>query len=443
MKRNMKLGIGTMLSALLLVSIMVVSMVGAQADNSNKNASNESNHAFEFENVTKIVAQGVTSVSELETKGIQNPKELNIPPSIKKYDVVTFNQAELNSNIKKTLQIHIKGKRYNVEMKRMNFENIDDGVDSYKGKLVGVANSEVILTTSDNAISGRVTVDNETFWIRPIEPRKRLENGKPPLHIIYSSKDIESPKTPATIDNGTMKASYTTKSKPAEQQNVIIQSNVQVNLLVGTDNQFYTDETNWVTTAQGIIAEANNQFGRTDMQVALNVVSYDASKRFDLSNNASITSQPLQTFVYYFNNQYLNSKSADIAIYLGGYDADGNNNGLAYSYPNGRHAWAQMVRDWYGGGWTYDGSDHGRRVTTIHEIGHMFGADHESAGGYTQAYSWWISSYIQYYTVMWSTYMGANGQYEFSSSTYPYHGDSTHDNARKIRETKTTVGSYI
>lgn len=437
--KNKGMQLGAMLAAMLLVGIAIVSIVSAQADNSDKNISNEPSLAFEFENITKIKVRGATSISELEIKGIQNPNELNIPPSIKKYDAVTFNQVELNSKIKKVLQIRIKGERYNVELKRMNFENIDDGVDSYEGKLTGVVNSEIILTTSDNAISGRVTVDNETFWIRPVEPRKRLENGKSPLHIIYSSKDMESPKIPATIDNGTVKAPYTLKNKPAGLQNVTIQSYVQVNLLVGTDNQFYTDETNWVTTAQGIIAEANNQFNRNDMQAVLHVVSYDDSKRFDLSNNASITSQPLQTFAYYFNNQYLNSKSADISIYLGGYDVDGNVNGAAFPYPNSRHAWAQMVRDWWGGGWTYDGSDHGRRVVTIHEIGHMFDADHEDTGGYTQATYWWDWGY--YYTVMWSTYKGSSGTYEFSSINY--HGDSTHDNARRIRETKTTVGNYI
>ena len=131
---------------------------------------------------------------------------------------------------------------------------------------------------------------------------------------------------------------------------------------------------------------------------------------------------------------------ADIAIYLGGYDADGNANGAAYPYPNGRYGWAQMVRDWYAGGWTYDGSDHGRRVVTIHEIGHMFDADHDNSGGFNQAYDWW-SGLTHYYTVMWSTYEGNNGLYDFSS--LGYNGDGTHDNARSIREAKDTVSNYV
>ena len=111
----------------------------------------------------------------------------------------------------------------------------------------------------------------------------------------------------------------------------------------------------------------------------------------------------------------------------------------AYSC-SGRHAWAQMVKDWYLGGWTYDGSPHGRRVTTIHELGHNFGAAHQGSGGYTQAYDWW-SGLNHYYTVMWSTNKGSKSRYEFSSDDY--HGDSTHDNARRIRETKGIVANYI
>ena len=56
-------------------------------------------------------------------------------------------------------------------------------------------------------------------------------------------------------------------------------------------------------------------------------------------------------------------------IYLGGYNADGGAIGSSYVYSySGRHAWAQMVSDWWHG---YDGSRHGRRATTIHELGRL------------------------------------------------------------------------
>ena len=444
MRKSRRIQLGAVTVVIFFAGIAVVSIMSAQAGNSNKNSANELN--LEFESITKITAQGITSVSELEAKRIQNPSELNIPSSVKKYDVVTFDHTGLNSKIIRTLQIRIKGKRYQAELKRFNFENIDDGINSYRGKLIGVASSEIMLTIGDSAINGRVTVNNETFWIRPVEPRKRLEKGKSPLHIIYSSKDMESPETPAAIDMNTIKALYSPQSKPAGQQKKTIQDHVQVDLLVATDNQFYQDETDWMITAQDIIAEANNQFGRSDIQVLLRVVLYDDSKRNNLSGDPNVKSSPIWTFYNNFPESYLNSKSADIAIYLGGYDVDGYIYGVTWGYDSGtpwnRYAWAQMIRDWWGGGWRYGGSDHDRRVVAIHEIGHMFGAEHEDTEGYARATSWSNRGLSQgnYYSVMWSSYQGTSTTYEFSSPDY--RGDSTHDNARKIRETKSKIANY-
>lgn len=440
MKRNIRFGMSALLVVLLL-SMAFVPAVSAQPNKSSKMNANEHNPVFEFESITNIEVNGAVSISELMTNGIQNPNELNIPPSVKKYDVVTFNQVELNNKIKKILPIRIRGEKYNIELNRMNFENIDDGINSYEGKLAGVDNSEVVLTTSDKVTTGRVTINNETFWIRPIEPRNRFEKGKLPLHIIYSSNDVESPKSPVIIDNGTigndiMNAPHTQQSEFVVQQDVTIQSYTAIGLLVATDNQFYQDEIDWKATAQGIIADANNQYHRSDIMLDLWVMAYDDSKRLQLSNDANIKSDPLGTFKSYFPPSYLNGKSSDIAIYLGGYDATGYANGAAWGYdanaPFDRYAWAQMVRDF----WGYDGSDHGRRVVTIHEIGHMLDAEHENTGGFSQAYNWQSQ-----YTVMWSTYKGNNGLYEFSSLNY--NGDSTHDNARSIRAAKDVVKFYV
>ena len=166
------------------------------------------------------------------------------------------------------------------------------------------------------------------------------------------------------------------------------------------------------------------------------MAGYDESKRHDLSNDPDIKGDPLDTFKKHFPTSYLDGKSADLAIYLGGYNANGEGIGEASSYLGGRHAWAQMVSDWLHG---YDGSRHGRRATTIHELGHFFDADHEGSDGYKQAYDWW-SGLNHYYTVMWSTNKGSKGRYEFSSDDY--NGDSTHDNARRINETKGVVANY-
>ena len=70
----------------------------------------------------------------------------------------------------------------------MNFEQIDDDIDSYEGRIVGVGESDVLLTTSENGLIGSVTLGRETFRIEGVEPRARAERSTSPLHVIYSSR---------------------------------------------------------------------------------------------------------------------------------------------------------------------------------------------------------------------------------------------------------------
>ncbi|WP_054847603.1 hypothetical protein [Methanoculleus chikugoensis] len=100
-----------------------------------------------------------------------------------------------------------------------------------------------------------------------------------------------------------------------------------VNLLVVTDNQFYQDQDNWKTVAQDIVAEANRQFDRDDIRVTLCVMAYTDSKRVQLSNHSNITSNPVVAVQAIYPNTDLDLWAADIALYVGGYDADGSAQG--------------------------------------------------------------------------------------------------------------------
>lgn len=121
----------------------------------------------------------------------------------------------------------------------------------------------------------------------------------------------------------------------------------------------------------------------------------------------------------------------------------GNDVGGAFQYSNGNsanaYALAQMVRD----GGVFSGSSYQREVLITHEIGHNFGADHENSSSsptWARAYhwvDWWI---YNKYTAMWSLWQGNDGQIDFSNSNN--HGDSTHNNIQRIRDTKATVAAY-
>ncbi|WP_054847913.1 hypothetical protein [Methanoculleus chikugoensis] len=140
---------------------------------------------------THVIVAGATSVSDLAAAGIPAPDELKIPKGAGRYDIVTFNHAALSREMEGgTLLLRVRGTEYLAEVHRMNFEQIDDDIDSYEGgRIVGVGESDVLLTTSENGLIGSVTLGRETFRIEGgSSPRARAERSASPLHIIYSSR---------------------------------------------------------------------------------------------------------------------------------------------------------------------------------------------------------------------------------------------------------------
>jgi len=451
MKRKTGLRALSTLLAVMLVSVVVVSAVSAQ-DATGAPAVGGGEPALVVGDSMNVLIAGATSVSDIRASGIPEPEELNIPKGITRYDLVTFDHAALNKQVRGVLPLRVHSKEYQAELHRMDFEQIDDGIDSYEGVIVGVGGSDVLLTTGENALVGSVTFGNETFWITPVESRVRAEGEASPLHVIYSSRDIENPEKWSLIDYGTLTPpeGYTPTEVPENLESSMRELQDQyatVNLLVVTDNQFYQDQDNWKTVAQDIVAEANRQFDRDDIRVALCVMAYTDSRRVQLSNQPDILSKPVAAFERVYPNTDLDLWASDLALYVGGYDADGSAQGATYGYypDHHRHAWAQMVPDdiWY------LGTTHGRRCVSIHELGHLFDTGHQDLDpnrtipSYRRAYQWYqpFSPPLNLKnTVTYSYFNELMSTTEFSSDDY--HGDADHDNARRIRETKWTVANY-
>jgi len=412
--------------------------------------------------------------SEKENIGLDslsgNEEILEIPTAVKKFELVTFDQAGMNTNFRSSsphISFQIDGIEYPADLKRMDFESIDDGIDSYSGTLTGEVNSSVLLTISDNATIGSIALNDETYYIEPVEIKTHTEITKRIPHIIYSSKDVEYREF--LIDNGPIDSkadepgvsykSLTTNPgiRDVQQTDSVPDGRTAVTVLIVTDNQFYSDHSGsgWKIVAQDIIAEANRQFGREDIGVIL-VPSYNDSKRQVLSQNPLIRSDPFFTFGQVYPETSLNENSADLGLYLGGYDkTTGDEQGLSDGYGNvsqpyyGRHSWAQMVED--KSDHLYPGTTEARRILTIHELGHQFGAHHDDGDpeikpeidtpGYNRATSWPVVPL--HGTVMWHWYIQGFNTYEFSSSSPGYHGDAMHDNALRIHDTKGDVADYV
>lgn len=181
--------------ALLVCLIVVAAIVlGADARGSAEPPTADSEPALVIGDSMNILVAGAASVSDLEAAGIPEPEELKIPKGVTRYDLVTFDHAALNKQVREgVLPLRIHGKEHRAELQRMNFEQIDDGIDSYEGTIVGVDGSDVLLTTGEDVLVGSVTLDGETFWITGVEPRSRAGQSASPLHIIYSSKNVRQP----------------------------------------------------------------------------------------------------------------------------------------------------------------------------------------------------------------------------------------------------------
>jgi hypothetical protein len=422
---------------LCIVSIMMPA-VQADANGLNPDASNKMTSSLEFKDCTFPIFLQETRESLLKTE--QNPKQdfQKIPLAVKQFDLVSFNQPFLNEQLKSgsDLIIQIRGKDYQAHLSRMEFDHIDDGIDSYEGNLVGIKNSNVVLTVSDKVTIGSVTLNNETFYIDPVTSREHAEMGGSPVHIIYSSKDVEAREIqiddgPATLPH---ESAWTNNQKLASSlQGVSPDQFVTVKILVATDKKFFDSSDDWVAVAQDIIAVANQQFGRDDIKVILDPI-YDSSKTNQLSEHPAIISDPIGSFKEIYPEADLAAHSADLGLYLGGFNADGPNQGSGYGF-GGKYAWSQMVLDDPG----YLATTHGRRCVTVHELGHLFGAKHDYSGGFEQAYLF-TDLYGLHHTVMWHSFVEFLNVYEFSSNNY--HGDILHDNARRIRETRNTVAHY-
>jgi PKD repeat protein len=386
--------------------------------------------------------------------------------SIKKYDLVTFDHKSLNKKIEsgEALSLRINGKDYQTDLKRMNFKEIDDGIYSYKGKLAGVRDSEVLLTTSKNAISGHVTIEDETYWIEPIETRESA-GKESPVHVIYNANDVDPSSVHPDSDligesgnkqMGSIKGKSLSATLPDYVLDMITttpEEYVTVRVLVVTDDEFKKNLTDWEQTASGLFAEVNNQFGRDDIRVIF-VPVFDDSKSTELSNNPFHLDDPLMDFEQTYSITDLDNADADLGIYLSGYESTQSGVGATHgflgpeSWPS-RLSWAQMHSEAF-----YPADTFWRSNTIIHELGHNFdaGSDGVTPSG--------VSELSQYASYARSTSFGVGSSTvmdyipltiptnEFSSFSSPYcgttvtcHGSIDRDNARRIRETRDYIDS--
>jgi len=345
------------------------------------------------------------------------------------------------------------------------YPSAETGVYTFTGTLENskdgntIPGSEAHLTMDDTGVIGKISLDAFTYWyIDEIEGDK--SSTSPGLRqYAYYSGDVEQTLSPMGEDRYVLLPSG--ESKPitslSEEELRLFMADSQkkqkspatilgefdwydINILVVCDNQMYTRYSNWVKKAQSVVSDANTAMNYDDIKMRL-VPTYDASRRFDLSNNFNATT-PLEASHPWVNNSYLDSKNADIAMYMSGNQFT-NYIGCSFIYDNGYRLGrngVMMFERSAGGG--YGANPQERANAFTHEVGHMLDADHETAPNQTELYNratTYDTSGTTYHTLMYS-YVTTDPTYFSSDDRY---GDSIHDNARRLRETKATVAGYI
>jgi len=195
-----------------VITLVVYSFVTAVVDGSSnpdyQNTSDIGQLNFVFKNCTTLITQATSEKLVLNNKSI-DLKTWHMPRNIKKYDLVTLDQQQINRNLRSpspSLSILIRGIEYQAKLERVDWDTVDDGIDSYTGSLAGETNSSVGITVNNNATIGGVTLKGETFYFGPVEAvPKDILHGGVILHYIYSSKDMKP--VAFLIDNGTVSPS--------------------------------------------------------------------------------------------------------------------------------------------------------------------------------------------------------------------------------------------
>jgi len=454
------------LLALMLAAMVIVPMVSAEDNRSTDLSSQSTGQQI----IPEVEIDGISG--NLQTTGIDKSGSLPISDSIKSYDLISMDAKKLKEQLlaNQEIPVRLKGTNYFMVLHEDTFYPSEKtGVYTFSGYLENsvdgtrVTDSEVHLTLDDSALIGKISPDRFTYWYIDLIETSDISKSSGPTQYVYYSDDVEQKISPMGEDRYVMLPSGESKlinelSKEELTQYMTDVQNRQknlavtrgeadwynVNILVVCDNQMYSRYSNWVLRAQSVVSDANAAMSYDDIRVQL-VPTYDASKRFDLSNNFNAAS-PLQVFQLYVNNAYLNSKSADIAMYLSGNQFStviGASYGFDAGSTLGRHA-VMMYEAAAGGG--YGANPQERANVFTHEVGHLFDADHETAPGQTELYnraSTYRISGIDYHTLMYS-YVTTDPTYYSSDDIHGtiYHGNSLHNNAQRLRETKATVAGY-
>ncbi len=382
-----------------------------------------------------------------------NKSTLEISEILDNFETVTANPVVFkNSADNGSVKIGLLEKELDIELHQVPVQSndaeiiIDNNsgsyaikapkVYTYKGKVIGVSNSSALFTVSDDVLIGKIEVAGTSYII---EQTNKKDNGRV-VHVVYTSDAIKKRNISVYNTDGVVRQAPlgTLPSFEAPISSGTL-TTTTVDLLASYDTEFQNTFSNPTAEISNMINSVNNAYSPTG--VTLNIKSYKYYSNIQNSDACTVRSNFASTA-----SGDRDSTRSDLAFLFSGKEFTTDDIGCAWQYngwSGGAYAVAQMVSA--GIFTSYGGSYDDRTIVTAHEIGHLFGADHQNSNqAYAKAYSWDAGWLRTDYTALWTPYMGIFYPYymqlEFSNANN--HGDSTHDNARRISETKATVAGF-